>query len=78
MRFCRREFLGLLQVGQKVFLESSSEERSGTDGTKSGGERVGPGSIDKVRYAFSATFFGHGFKKVALRNGLYGRVRFYY
>ena len=51
IRFRGREFLSLSQVRQKVFLEFSNEKRSGTDGATSGGECVGPSSIDKVRYA---------------------------
>ena len=62
---------------REVFLEFPSEKHSGTDGAASGGERVGPSSIDKVPYAFSAMFFGHGFKKVALKDGLHGTAPFY-
>ena len=70
MMFCRGKSVGLSQVGHKVFLEFVSEKCSGTDGATTGGEHVRSGGINKVRYAFSATFFRDGFKKLAIRDRL--------
>jgi len=63
MTFCWCEFIGVSQVGQSAFLQFTSEICSCTDGAASGGESIRPGSIDKVRDAFSAMFLRYGFKK---------------
>ena len=78
MRFRRGQFMYLPQVGEKHFLQFTSEKHFRTDSARTSGELLGTSSINKVRYTFPTMFLRHRFEKVTVGDRQNGRGSIYH